>query len=181
MTVEKLQNFRTVYELQQYLDAEINRLKQKSEELSKLVGEKLRSTDPNDNAELQELKQKLEGSTNDPKKKKPVKKKDQKSNWYNFDSISIFDGIGPKGELELYFKGIEDTKLALDKITKIKQGVDDMVSKGLKKELGCVLLLNNELPAELAFTKGSALRKKFAYKAIFILPKEELYETQISH
>jgi hypothetical protein len=180
MISEKLQNFRTVSELQQYLDNEMNMLKQKSEELSKVIGEKLRSTESSDNTELQELRQKIEGSTTDPKKKKSVKKKDQKSNWYNFDSISIFDGIGPKGELELYFKGMEETKLILDKITKIKQNLDDMVSKGLKKELGCVLLLNHELPAELAFTKGGQERKKFAYKAIFNLPKEELYEVQIS-
>ncbi len=181
MMSKKLQNFRTVYELQQYLENEINTLKQKSDELSKLVGEKLRSTESNDNAELQELKQKLEGGPTDPKKKKSVKKKDQKSNWYNFDSISIYDGTGPKGELELYFKGIEDTKLALEKITKIKQGVDEIVSKGLKKELGCVLLLNNELPAEIAFTKSGSQRKKFAFKAIFNVPKEELYETEVLH
>jgi len=179
MISQKLQTFRTVTELQQFLDNEINMLKEKSEELSKLTGEKLRSTESNDNAEMQELRQKLEGSTTDPKKKKSVKKKDQKSNWYNFDSISIFDGIGPKGELELYFKGMEETKLALDRVTKIKQGIDDLVSKGLKKELGCVLLLNHELPAEVAFTNGMPLRKKFAYKAIFSAPKEELYEIQI--
>jgi hypothetical protein len=180
MISERLLNFRTVPELQQYLDNEINILKQKSDELSKVIGEKLRSTESNDNAELQELRQKIEGTTTDPKKKKGVKKKDQKNNWYNFDSISIFDGIGPKGELELYFKGMEETKLALDKITKIKQGIDDIISKGLKKELGCVLLLNNELPAEVAFTNDGPPRKKFAYKSIFSTPRDELYEVQIS-
>jgi hypothetical protein len=180
MISERLLNFRTVPELQEYLDNEINMLKQKSDEFSKVIGEKLRSTESNDNAELQELRQKLEGTTTEPKKKKSVKKKDQKNNWYNFDSISIFDGIGPKGELELYFKGMEETKLALDKITKIKQGIDDIVNKGLKKELGCVLLLNNELPAEVAFTNGGPQRKKFAYKSIFSTPKDELYEVQIS-
>lgn len=88
--------------------------------------------------------------------------------------------MGPKGELELYFKGMEETKVVLDKITKIKQNIDDLVSKGLKKELGCVLLLNNELPAEVAFIKSGGQRKKFAYKAIFNVPREEMYEVHIS-
>ena len=179
MISQKLQTFRTVTELQQFLDNEINMLKEKSEDLSKLTGEKLRSTESKDSAEMQELRQKLEGNTNEPKKKKSVKKKGQKDNWYDFDSISIFDGIGPKGELELYFKGIEEAKLALDRITKIKQAVDDLVSKGLKKELGCVLMLNQELPAEIAFTSSIPLRKKFAYRAIFNTAKEELYEIQV--
>ena len=180
MIPEKIHSFRTMSELQQRLDKEIGKLKIKSDEMSRTIGEKLRETDATTNTiELQELRQKIEGSTPDPKKKKSVKKKDQKNNWYNFDSIAIFDGIGLKGELELYFKAMEQTKSELEKLTKVKQAVDDLINKGLKKDLGCVFVSNHELPAEIAFTQPAQSRKKFVFKAIFNVPKEEENVIQI--
>lgn len=181
MALETLQKFRTVSELQQSLDKEINRLKTKADEMSKFIGDKLRSTESNNSAELQELRQKIEGAAPvDPKKKKVTKKKDQKSNWHVMNSISIYDGIGLKGELELYFKGMGDAKSELERLTKIKQEIDELLTKGLKKDLGCVLLLKKELPVEIAFTSSTPQRKKFAFKAIFNVPKEELNEIKIS-
>ena len=179
MITQRVQSFRTVADLQKSLDDHINMLKLKSEELSKQVGEKLRVNDSGNAVELQELRQKIEGSTTDPKKKKSAKKKDQKSNWYNFDSISIYDGIGIKGELELYFKAMEQVKSELDRATKVKQAVDDFVNKGLKRDLGCVMFLGQELPAEVAFTPTAVLKKRFGFKAIFNVPIEDPYEVKI--
>lgn len=178
MITQKVQTFRAVDELQKSLDDHINALKLKSEEFSKQIGEKLRVNDSGNAAEMQELRQKIEGNTTDPKKKKSTKK-DQKSNWYNFDSISIYDGIGIKGELELYFKAMEQTKSELDRITKVKQAVDDLVNKGLKMDMGCILFLNFELPAEIVFTPSAISKKKFEFKAIFDVPIEEHYEIKI--
>ncbi|MGI0073793.1 MAG: hypothetical protein ACREA3_08275 [Nitrosotalea sp.] len=179
MTIEKFHSFRTISDLQKYLEGYTNSLKLRNEELSKQIGEKMRSNDSNNTAELQELRQKLEGSTIDPKKKKSTKKKDQRTNFYNFDSISIYDGIGVKGELELYFKAMEKTKSELERTAKIKQAIDDLISKGLKRDMGCVLLLNDELPAEIAFISSVASGKKFGFKAIFNVPCEERYEIKI--
>jgi regulator of replication initiation timing len=184
MITEKIQRFRTVDELQKFLEDHISELKKSSEEASQHIGEKMRSNESGDPAELQELKQKLEGNTaTDSKKKKEVRKstrkRDQKNNWYNFDAISIYDGMGIKGELELYFKAMEMAKSELDRVTKIKQAVDDLVNKGLKRDLGCVLVLNHELPAEIAFTSSTTSRKKYSFKAIFNVPVEEPYEIQI--
>lgn len=173
MMTEKIQNFKTPEELQKSLEGYINALKMESEKLSKQIGEKMRSTDSSNTIELQELRQKLEGGSTDPKKKSPPKKKDQKANWYNFDAISIYDGIGLKGELELYFKAMEKTKSELEMITKVKQSVDNLVSKGLKRDMGCVLHLNENLPAEIAFTSPNVPRKKFALKLVFDVPTEE--------
>ncbi len=179
MREEKIQNFRTVTELQKSLEGEINALKSRSDELSKLIGEKLRVTDSVNAEELQEFRQKIDGDTADPKKKKSVRKKDQKNNWHDLDAISIYDGIGIKGELELYFKAAEQTKAGLDRITKIKQAVDDLINKGLKRELGCVMFINDELPAELAFVKPAISKKKFAYRVIFNVKREEMDEIKI--
>lgn len=172
MLSKVFKNFRSISELNQLLENRINALKQDSEELSKLIGEKLRATETTDTAELQAFREKIEGSTSDPKKKKPTKRKDQKSNWYNLDAISIFDGIGVKGELELYFKALELTKSELERITKVKEAVDGLVNRGLKSELGCVFILNHELPAEIALTNSGKPKQKFTYKAIFCVPKE---------
>jgi len=193
---EKIYNFRTISDLQKFLDDTINILKRRSNELSNTIGEKLRVTDSVGAADLQELRNKIEGETNDPKKnttksttknptkntknptknttKNTTKKKDQKSNWHNLEAISIYDGIGAKGELEIYFKVLEQTKAELEKITKIKQAVDDLANRGLKDDLGCLFVLNNDLPAEIAFRKAPE-HKKFAFRAIFNAPKEEIY------
>lgn len=179
MISEKILKFRTIDELQKSLEGLINELKNKSEEISKQVGEKMRMADSNNDADLQELRQKLEGGTTDPKKKKSPKKKDQKGNWHNFDAISIYDGIGIKGELELYFKAMETTKSELEKVTKIKQALDDLVNKGLKRDMGSILILNHELPAEIAFTASTASRKKYEFKAIFNVPVEVSHEIKI--
>jgi hypothetical protein len=176
MMAEMTHNFRSISDLQKALDYSINILKQKSTDLSNTIGEKLRSTDSANDTELQEFRNKIEGSpSNDLKKKKSAtkntKKKDQNNNWHTLESISIYDGLGAKGELEIYFKALEQTKLELDRITKVKQAVDDLVNKGLKNELGCVFVLNHGAPAEIAFRKLPE-RKKFALKMVFDVPSE---------
>lgn len=173
MTSTQIQSFRAVSELQKSLDGRIKTLKEESDKLSRLIGEKLRATDTSDSSDLQELREKIEGGTNDPKKKKVTKKKGQKNNWYNLDAISIYDGMGLKGELEIYFKALEETKSELDRVTKVKQSVDDLVNRGVRKELGCVIIIGNEIPAEIAFFKTTTARKKFAYKSIFSVPKDD--------
>jgi len=177
MISEKIHNFRSISDLQKSLDDSINTLKRRSDELSNTIGEKLRVTESADAADLQEFRNKIEGETSDPKKKKTAKsttkKKDQKSNWHNLDSVSIYDGLSTKGELEIYFKALEQTKSELEKITKIKESIDGLSNRGLKDDLGCLFMLNNELPAEIAFKKMPA-RKKFAFRAIFAVPKEEI-------
>lgn len=167
-----IHSFKTPEEMQKSLEGYIAALKAESENLSKLIGEKMRSTDSSNAAEMQELKQKLEGGGADPKKKNAPKKKDQKANWYAFDSLSIYDGIGLKGELELYFKAMEKTKSELEMVTKVKQSIDSLVSKGLKRDMGCILHLGEALPAEIAFTNTSEPRKKFSLRMVFEVPIE---------
>lgn len=187
MISAQVHSFRAVSDLQKLLDKQISSLKEESEKLSVLIGEKLRATDNSDSSDLQELREKIEGETSDPKKtegskheprkkRKVTKKKGQKNNWYNLDAISVYDGIGLKGELEIYFKVLEETKSELDRVTKVKQSIDDLVERGVRKELGCVIRIGNENPAELAFFKMPISRRKFAFKSIFSVPKEYSYE-----
>jgi hypothetical protein len=176
MKGQTIQRFKQISELQKLLDEQIKSLKEENENMSRTIGEKLRVTDSNNSTELQEFREKIESSEGDTKKKKQVKKKDQKSNWYNLDAISVYDEIGLKGELELYFKTLEESKSELDRMTKIKQSIDELANKGLKKELGCIMRMNNQLPAEIVFTQTPATRDKFSFKAIFNVPSEIIHE-----
>jgi hypothetical protein len=171
MQTGQIIRFRTIEELQSLLGNYLDDLKKKTDEYSKIVGEKLRSEQSSKPEDFAELKEKIDGQI-DPKKKKPVKKKNQKTNWLDFGAISIYEGIGIKGELELYFKALEELKLKIDRVEKIKNAVDNLVSKSLKKDIGCVALMNHELPFEINFLKSSEPRSKFSYKAIFHVVSE---------
>ena len=171
--------FHTISELQTSVENDLKILKKKSGEYSEAIGEKLRSGNTaSDSAEMAELKEKLEGPV-DPKKKKPVKKKDQKANWYDLGHISVYDGIGPKGELEIYFKALEELKSKIERLEKIKTAIDDLISKGVKRELGCMALLNHDLTLQISFITARQPKTKFTYKSIFNVPGELIHEIKI--
>jgi hypothetical protein len=176
VTSSQLQRFRAVSELQYSLEDKITKLKENSDKLAIIIGDKLRATDNANSSDVQDLKEKIEGGANNPKKKKVVTKKGQKSIWYNLEAISIYEGMGLKGELELYFKDLEETKKELERVTKVKQAIDNLSSNGLKKEFGCVMMLGHELPAEIAFFRTHDTRKKFSFKSIFNVPKDDYNE-----
>lgn len=171
--------FQTIGELQSSLASNLQALKKKSEEYSELIGEKLRSQNTtNDSTEMAELKEKIEGPA-DPKKKKTVKKKDQKTNWYDLGPVWVYDGVGTKGDLEIYFRALEEMKSKIEKLEKIKGAVDDLISKGVKRELGCTAFLNHDSVLQISFIKAGQPKAKFSYKSIFNLPGEIVHEIRI--
>ena len=179
MKEDDVMYFHTISELQSSVENDLKTLKKKSGEYSEAIGEKLRSGNTaSDSAEMAELKEKLEGPI-DPKKKKPIKKKDQKANWYDLGHISVYDGIGPKGELEIYFKALEELKSKIERLEKIKTAVDDLISKGVKRELGCMVLLNHDLTLQISFITARQPKAKFTYKSIFNVPGELIHEIKI--
>jgi len=179
MKEDDVMYFHTISELQSSVENDLKTLKKKSVEYSEAIGEKLRSGNTtSDSAEMAELKEKLEGPI-DPKKKKPVKKKDQKTNWYDLGHISVYDGIGTKGELEIYFKALEELKSKIERLEKIKEAIDDLISKGVKRELGCMAVLNHDLTLQISFVASRPPKTKFSYKSIFNVPGEIIHEIKI--
>lgn len=179
MKEDDVMYFHTISELQSSVENDLNTLKKKSGEYSEAIGEKLRSGNTaSDSTEMAELKEKLEGPV-DPKKKKPIKKKDQKANWYDLGHISVYDGIGPKGELEIYFKALEELKSKIERLEKIKAAIDDLIAKGVKRELGCMALLNHDLTLQISFISARQPKAKFSYKSIFNVPGELIHEIKI--
>src|SRR5574341_1505736 len=117
MLIEDAEKFRTFDELQSTIERNIDLLKKKSEEYSKIIGDKLRESEKGvQDDDIAELKEKLNGPT-DPKKKKTIKK-DKKTNWHDLGGIIIYDGIGTKGELELFFKTLENIKSQIENLEK---------------------------------------------------------------
>lgn len=176
---EEISHFHSIEALQLHLGNRLKELKEKSEEYSEIIGEKIRfENTTNDSTEISELKEKLEGAS-DSKKKKTVKRRDQTTNWHDLGPISFYDGIGTKGELEIYFKALEKAKTEIEKIEKIKNSIDNLISKGIKRELGCIALLNHDLTLQVCFVKTGQPKSKFTYKSSFTIPSEIIHEIKI--
>ncbi len=173
MRTGHVMHFRTIEELQISIDKQLEKLKIKSEEYSKIIGEKIRAEEGNQSEDLAELKEKLEGPT-DSKKKQPSKKKDQKKHWFEMGAISVYDGIGVKGELELYFQALDQIKSDMENLQKAKEAISGLVSRGLKKDLGYATLMRHNMPFEITFIKSPDARSKFAYKAILSVETEPI-------
>ena len=171
---EDIRKFKTFEDMQIIIEKELNDLKNKSEKYSKIIGDKLRENqDPTHDSDLAELKERLDGPT-DQKKKKTVKK-DKKGKWHDLEGVSVFDGIGLKGEIELYFKALEDTKSKIENLEKTKVSINNLVAKGLKRDLGCLALIRQNLPSEMVFVKLGVLNeKKFSFRSIFSVYTESI-------
>ena len=169
---DEIIQFQSIEDLQLYLGNSLKELKEKSEEYSEIIGEKIRLENTGNNStEITELREKLDSQA-DSKKKKTVKKKDQTSNWHDMGPILFYDGIGTKGELEIYFKASEKVKTEIEKIEKIKNSIDNLISKGIKRDLGCIALLNRDLTLQICFVKAGQPKAKFAFKSVFTIPSE---------
>lgn len=174
----KLMSFHNIAAFKSSLEKDLEELKQRSEEYSKTIGEKLRINDPSNEPDLSDLREKI-AEPADHKKKKQVKKKEQKDSWHDMGGVFIYDGIGLRGELEICFKALEDAKSRMEKLGKIKESVDGLVSRGVKKDLGCTAFLGRDLLLDMAFTKPSSPHTKFAYRSVFKIGIEHPSEIQI--
>ena len=171
MKTGDVMHFRTIEELQLSIDKQLEELKKKADEYSKTIGDKIRVNEGNQSEDLAELKEKLQGPT-DPKKKQPAKKKDQKKNWYDMGAISVYDGIGVKGELELYFQALDEIKSNIESLQKTKEAINGLVSRGLRKDLEYAALMRHNMPFEVTLLKSEGARNKFSFKAIFSVETE---------
>ena len=150
-----------------------------------------------DDPDFLELKAKLEGGSDDKskdkkskdkkskdKKSKDKKSKDKKSEdrksdkkkkskrgvsdkWYNLNEILVYNGIGLKGELELYFKAIQELKAKLENIRRTLSSLNNVIEKGLKADMGCVAFRGTEGTLEIAFLKSTGMRENYSLKSIY--------------
>ena len=111
---------------------------------------------------------KLKDNTKEIKNK--TKRKNKKSvsdKWYNLNEILVYNGIGLKGELELYFKAVDELKEKLENLQRCLSTLNTVIEKGLKKDMGCVAFRGSEGIIEIAFLKSSGVRENFSLKSIY--------------
>jgi len=166
-------------DMREAIELQIKEIEKQIDEYSKLIGEKIRSAQESgeQDEEFNELKAKIQGTNDDPKNKsnknksnkdktKKKKSKKQKSDkWFELDEVQIFNEMGLKGELEIYFKATEFLKEHLENLQKIKKTVDSIIDKGLKDDMGCVVYHEFNMPYQIAFQKSNIQRKKFSFKS----------------
>ena len=119
-----------------------------------------------DSARIKKTKDKA-----DDKKKAAKKKKSKKGSlgdkWYDLTEIHIYNGMGIKGELELYFKAIDELKSKLENLQRCLATLSNVMEKGLKEDLGCVAFRGSEGIVEISFIKSTGVRQNFSLKSIY--------------
>lgn len=175
---QKIIHFNTLSELQESIDTQIKELDNKIDFHSKLIGDKIREGEQNNSEEFSDLKNKLNPEKNKEKKQDDKKTKAKKTtpkkkpkkgtseNWIAFESLNLYNGVGTRGELELYFKALEEMKEESDKLKKTKLSLEKLLTSGIKKELAGIAFSLPEGPFELAFIKSDFKREKFSFKSM---------------
>ena len=190
-----IERFNSIKYLKVNLEKEITDTELIIKEYSNLLGEKIRTNEKSssDDPDFLALKEKLEDSSFDDKSKdkksKDKKSKDKKSKdkkqetkshdkkkkskkglsdkWFNLNEILIYNGMGLKGELELYFKAIDELKSKLENLQRIISTLNNVIEKGLKEEMGCIVFRGIEGILEIAFIKSTRNRENFSFKSIY--------------
>ncbi len=185
-----IQRYNTISSLKSSLEKEIESIEQSINEYSNILGEKIRINEEfsKDDPEFLELKSKLDSAPTDKKKsdekiddpknnkknaekkniekpKKPSKKGSE--HWYNLDQIMVYNGIGLKGELELYFKAIDELKSKLETLQRTLSALNNIIEKGLKEDMACIAFHGSSGPLQISFLKTSDIRKNFSFKSIY--------------
>jgi len=191
-----IERFNSVNSLKISLEQEIEDTELVIKEYSNMLGEKIRTNEEYsaDDPEFLALKEKLDGGSSDEKskdkkskdkkskdkkskdkkpetKKSPDKKKKSKKGvsdkWYDLNEILVYNGIGLKGELELYFKAIDESKSKLENLHRTLASLNNVIEKGLKGDMGCVAFRGTEGILQIAFLKSTGVRENFSLKSIY--------------
>jgi len=176
---QKIFRFNSIQELQESIDKQAKELNNKIDLQSKLVGDKIREGEKNNFEELSDLKEKLNPENSKDKKgdnkksknkkttnKKKKSKKGQLENWIDYENLHLYNGVGTRGELELYFKSLEEMKIESERLKKTRDSLEQLMKSGIKKELAGVGYEQHEGPYELAFIQSQLKHEKFSFKSI---------------
>lgn len=176
---QKILRFNSIVELKESIDERIKDLDQKIFLQSKLIGDKIRDGEENNAEELSDLKEKLNPENTKDKKNDSKKSKDRKNvskkrkskkgeleNWIDYEDLHLYNGVGTRGELELYFKSLEEMKEESDRLKTTRDSLEKLMKSGIKKELSGIGYAQSDGPYELAFIKSDVSREKFSFKSI---------------
>lgn len=120
-----------------------------------------------DKTRLKKAKDKAKDAKKAANKKKKSKKGSLGDKWYDLTEIHIYNGMGIKGELELYFKAVDELKSKLENLQRCLATLNNVIEKGLKEDLGCIAFRGSEGIVEISFIKSTGVRQNFSLKSIY--------------
>jgi len=132
-----------------------------------MVNQKTKNPRINQKIRNQKTKKPESKKSSDKKKKS---KKGASDKWFNLNEILVYNGIGIKGELELYFKAIDQSKAKLENLQRTLVSLNNVIEKGLKGDMGCIAFKGTEGILEIAFLKSTGARENFSLKSIYTGP-----------
>lgn len=163
--------YNSASEFQDSISLQIKNLEKKIDDYSKKMGDMLRTDKElsQDDPDVQQIKEQMDGTKKDQgdnkkKKKKSSKRKDAK--WFDINGLCIYNGASATGELEVYFKAVESLKNERESLRKIKESLGSLIEKGLKEDLGCIVLQNYDSSLEIVLMKNNSKSEKFTYNSI---------------
>lgn len=168
-----ISKYNSTDEFKAVLTSQLKKLENKIDEYSKFIGEKLRTDQEivQDDPDIQQIKEQMEGPK-DPKKKKKKSSRKKNSKWFDLKGLYVYDGAAVTGELEIYFKAIESLKQELENLRKTNESLNSLIEKGLKTNLGCIVLQNGSYP-DIVLVKQDSKPMKFKYESIICVPCEQ--------
>lgn len=116
------------------------------------------------------LEKKSKDKASEARKSADKRKKGKKGisdKWYNLNEILVYNGIGLKGELELYFKAVDELKGKLENFQRTLSTLDNVIEKGLKEDMGCIAFRGAGGLLEISFLKSAGTRENFTLKSIY--------------
>ncbi len=177
--MQKIYHFSSIEELKDSIDKNVKDLDSQIELHSKLIGDKIRESEKTNSEELSDLKDKLnpekskeqksESKKSSNKKTAPKRKKSKRGeseNWIDYENLHLYNGVGTRGEIELYFKSLEEMKSDSEKLKATQESLEKLMNSGIKKDLGGIGYEQNDGTFEIAFIKTDSKREKFTFKSI---------------
>jgi hypothetical protein len=79
----------------------------------------------------------------------------------------VYNGMGLKGELELYFKAIDELKSKLENLQRTLSTLNNVIEKGLKENMGCIAFMGSEGILEITFLKSTGFRENYSLKSTY--------------
>ena len=177
MTHKEIKKFKTIEEFHESVKTEIKEINEKIDMYSKFIGEKIRTEEKNNNEDFKELKEKLESTKNENSKSKKTKskksnKKNQKPDWIQYEQVNLYNGISTKGELELYFKSLDEMRSNLQKLENTQKTIEKLLSTGIKQDLGCLCMAKEDGVYDMAFV-NLPKREPFTYQSVITVGCEQ--------
>lgn len=114
-----------------------------------------------------EMKEKKEKKKNEKGKKGP-------SNWKIYKDVQIFTGIASQGKAAVYFDAINDLKIALDKLNKVKEALSQLTSIGMNNVLYFAYVRSGMVDKLVLLPQEKQEEGRFEFKADFVTENVEV-------